>query len=467
MKHYIILLAALVLSAANAMAQTKRSARILNRQVAVENIKATRADNQFFVGMDFCLDELNMPANRRVVLTPTIESGDNSVALQPIVINGTKQKVMYERRDYRKYPDAMAVTRKNGKAQSFSYQAQTEYADWMRNADIVMKEDLCGCGKLDEQESEQIKKMRQPKVAYIAPVAVEQKTYSMSGRAYVDFPVDRTELHPNYRNNPRELSKIVDTINIIKKDANMTITSIEIHGYASPEAPYKHNEYLAANRATTLKNYVRQLVKLDDRLFTVKSTAEDWQGLCKYIRESNLNNRNAILKIAEDNATEPDRREWLIKSQYPEEYRTMLATWYPALRHSDYVITCNVRPFSVEEAKQLIKTKPQLLSQNEMYMVAQTYEPGSKEFNEVFAIAALMYPDDPTANLNAACADINADKWSDALRKLDKAGDSAEADNARGVCYWQIGNEAKAIESFKKAADKGCDTARKNLEDIQ
>ena len=67
MKHYIILLAALVLSAANATAQTKRSARILNRQVAVENIKATRADNQFFVGMDFCLDELNMPANRRVV----------------------------------------------------------------------------------------------------------------------------------------------------------------------------------------------------------------------------------------------------------------------------------------------------------------------------------------------------------------------------------------------------------------
>lgn len=289
----------------------------------------------------------------------------------------------------------------------------------------------------------------------------------MSGRAYVDFPVDRTELHPNYRNNPRELAKIVDTINIIKKDANMTITSIEIHGYASPEAPYKHNEYLAANRAATLKNYVRQLVKLDDKLFKVKSTAEDWQGLCKYIRESNLNNRNAILKIAEDNATEPDRREWLIKSQYPEEYRTMLATWYPALRHSDYVITCNVRPFSVEEAKQLIKTKPQLLSQNEMYMVAQTYEPGSKEFNEVFAIAALMYPDDPTANLNAACADINADKWADALRKLDKAGDSAEADNARGVCYWQIGNEAKAIESFKKAADKGCDTARRNLEDIQ
>ena len=145
----------------------------------------------------------------------------------------------------------------------------------------------------------------------------------------------------------------------------------------------------------------------------------------------------------------------------------MLASWYPALRHSDYVITCNVRPFSVEEAKELIKTKPQLLSQNEMYMVAQTYEPGSKEFNEVFAIAALMYPNDETANLNAACADINEDRFAEALRKLDKAGDSAEAENARGICYWHIGNDEKAIECFKNAADKGCEIAKQNYEDLQ
>lgn len=467
MKHYIILFAALVLCAASMTAQTKRSAKILNQKVTVENIKTIRADNQFFVGMDFCLDELDMPANRRVVLTPTITSGDNSVELQPIVINGTRQKVMFERRDNKKYPGAMAVTRKNGRIQSFSYQTRTDYADWMRSADIVMKEDLCGCGNTDNQETEQIKKMRQPQVAFISPKAVAQKTYSMSGRAYIDFPVDRTELHPNYRNNPRELAKIVDTINVLKKDANMTITSIEIHGYASPEAPYQHNEYLATNRAATLKNYVRQLVKLDDKIFTVKATPEDWDGLCRYLRQSNINNRDAILKIAKDNTIEPDRREWLIKSQYPDEYRTMLSTWYPALRHSDYVITCVVRPFSTAEAKQMIKTKPQLLSQNEMYMVAQTYEPGSREFNEVFAIAALMYPDDPTANLNAACADLNANKYGEALRKLDKAGSSAEADNARGVCYWHLGNESKAIEYFKMAADKGCQTAIDNLEGLQ
>ena len=153
MKHYIILFAALVLCAASMTAQTKRSAKILNQKVAVENIKTIRADNQFFISMDLCLDELDMPANRRVVLTPTIMSGDNSVELQPIVINGTRQKVMFERRDNKKYPGAMAVTRKNGRIQSFSYQTRTDYADWIRSADIVMKEDLCGCGNTDNQET--------------------------------------------------------------------------------------------------------------------------------------------------------------------------------------------------------------------------------------------------------------------------------------------------------------------------
>ena len=68
MKYYIILSAALAISAVNASAQTKRSTKILDRQVAVENIKATRADDQFFVGMDLRLDSLRMPANRRIVL---------------------------------------------------------------------------------------------------------------------------------------------------------------------------------------------------------------------------------------------------------------------------------------------------------------------------------------------------------------------------------------------------------------
>ena len=106
---------------------------------------------------------------------------------------------------------------------------------------------------------------------------------------------------------------------------------------------------------------------------------------------------------------------------------------YPRLRHSDYTVTYTVRPFDVEEAKEILKTKPQQLSLQEMYLVAQTYEPGSPEFNEVFDIAVRLFPDDPTANLNAACTELQKGNLQAAEKYLAKAGQSKAADRIRKI----------------------------------
>lgn len=111
----------------------------------------------------------------------------------------------------------------------------------------------------------------------------------------------------------------------------------------------------------------------------------------------------------------------------------MLDTWYPALRHSDYHITYKVKPFNVEEAKEVLKTKPQQLSLNEMFMVAQTYEPGSKEFNDVMETAVRMFPSDPVANLNAAITRLNEGDTEGAKPYLDKAVNSENAKAARDI----------------------------------
>ena len=91
------------------------------------------------------------------------------------------------------------------------------------------------------------------------------------------------------------------------------MSGINIHGYASPESPYTHNDYLAKNRAKTLTEYVRRMVKLPNNLFTVSSTPEDWDGLIAYIKGSNLEHKNAILAIIADKSLNPDARELKIK----------------------------------------------------------------------------------------------------------------------------------------------------------
>lgn len=76
----------------------------------------------------------------------------------------------------------------------------------------------------------------EPEYLYVRPEAAA-KINTIEGSAYIDFPVNRTEIHENYRNNPAELRKILATIDAVRADADTRILSVTIKGYASPEGP--------------------------------------------------------------------------------------------------------------------------------------------------------------------------------------------------------------------------------------
>ena len=148
-------------------------------------------------------------------------------------------------------------------------------------------------------------------------------------------------------------------------------------------------------------------------------------------------------------------------------YAMLLQDCYPALRHSDYTVRYVVRGFNVEEAKQIIKTRPQQLSLQEMFLVAQTYEKGSDEFNEVFDVAVRMFPDDPTANINAAAIELQRGDLQQAARYLDKADAQASATlNNRGVLKLLQGDLDSAETFFRQAQAKGAAEAGANLNEV-
>ena len=466
MKRYTLLYMSALLAAPCALQAQTDSPRLADNSIVVENKKVEQTGHNLVVDLTFNMDSLHLRSNQRLVFTPIVRStGGQERTMPQIIANGRKQDISYKRYAHKDYPDdAQVVRRKNGTAQSYEYNAIVPYEEWMKNADVVIAEDLCGCGNVEEQDQTVIQRLRTPYMAYLRPKAEARKARTEEGRAFIDFPVDKTTLYPDYRNNPRELDKIVNTINLVKEDKNVSITGIEIHGYASPESPYNYNARLAEGRAKTLTYHVRRLVNLEDRLFKVTSTPEDWDGLREAVLSSNLEHKQEILDIIDDNKLTPDTRERKIKSNYPKEYRFMLDTYYPALRHSDYVVSYTVRPFSVEEAKEILRTKPKQLSLEEMYLVAQTYEPGSDEFNEVFQTAVHLYPEDETANLNAACAEIERGDYKAASRYLAKAGNSPYAAHARGVMAMKQGNDDEARRQFTIAAQGGVKEAQQNLD---
>lgn len=298
--------------------------------------------------------------------------------------------------------------------------------------------------------------------SFITPQMEERKVREESGRAYLDFPLNETTIYPEYRNNPAELAKIKRSIDLIKNDTNVVISHIDIHGYASPEGPYSNNERLARERTRTLKDYVCSQYAFNDTLFTTHYTPEDWDGFVKLLTDTVITHREELLHIAESKSS-PDGKERKIRKRYPEEFRFILQHWFPGLRHSDYTIHYVVRPFTVEQAKQVFQSNPKNLSIEEMFRIAQTYPAGSPEYNKIFMTAVLLNPEHPVANLNAACILLSQGDTKGASLYLDKAGETPEKTLLQGIMQMLSGNYTEAENLLHKAEEAGLPQAGENL----
>lgn len=434
-----------------------------------------RSDDVLLVDLTFNLSDLRLSSGQSVVYTPLIRKGDSLRVLPQLIVNGRARQIIYDRASREADDESIAVRRLNGKEQRVDYHARVPYAAWMDRSEMVLVEDDCGCGWQALGEADEtsyaINLAREPRplMAYVAPRA-EVKTRSLSGSAYLDFPVNRIEIYPDYRQNPRELAAIRETIESVRDDQYATITGISIKGYASPEGTYQHNAYLAENRAKALLDYVRELYDLKDVRTRVDFEPEDWEGLERRVERLDRADKAAVLAVIRDETiTDPDARDNKLKSlNGGETYRFLLSEIYPALRHSDYEVAYTIRPFNVEESKSLIYQDPKQLSLEEMFQVAQTYESGSAEFKEVFEIAVRMYPDDPVSNLNAANTALLNGDTANARRYLAKAADGPEKRLAEGVACWLEGDTAQARSLFESLTGDPVvgEQARANLEQI-
>lgn len=404
----------------------------------VKERTAERSGENLRLRLSIDVSDMRLASGRSVAYTPVIEAGDSTRGLAPILLNGRARHILYERTERADLLPAreFAYRRFNGEQQQLEYQSETPYADWMKRAKVYLAIDTCGCGweqsgagradLLTLNFAEPV--ILDPVLAYVTPQAERVKARKLEGSAFLDFPVNRTEIHPGYRNNPAELAKIRNTINVVRDDPYATITGISIKGYASPEGGYKANSLLADGRAKALLDYVRHLYDFGDARMSVDSEPEDWMGLERAIEQSELPDKEELLAIIRaDEPQDRDAREWKLKSlNGGTSYRIILKEIYPALRHSDYEVDYQIRSFTTDEARALVFSDPSKLSLNEMFLAAQSYGADSGEFGEIFETAARLYPDDPVSNLNAATTAIRDRRLADAKRYLAKASDTPE-----------------------------------------
>ena len=439
-------------------------------RVDIHKLTARSNSGKLVVSMEFVLDELDLKADQLMAFQPVITSADGSreMPLTPFLVTGRRAHIYHERAGSDAYPDAVEMRRRNGSAQTYAYTDVAVYQPWMKGATLAVMQDLCACGdKLEQATAQTVRIDYDPfdevQYAFVTPKVEQPKVREERGSAFLDFRVNRTEIDPQYRKNPEELAKIIRTIDLVKNDTNVLISNIDIHGFASPEGSYANNVRLAKERSNALKDYVRVLHRLPDNLFRVEFTAEDWDGLRRWVEASDLPMRGDLLARI-DAKGEPDTKEAGIRQRYPEVYRRLLSEVYPGLRHADYRVEYVVKPFTVEEARRVFRTKPKQLSLNELFLLGNSYEQGSDAYNEVFETAVRMFPTDETANLNAANIALSRRDVASAEKFLAKAGNSPAAVHARGLLAILKGDYDTARQLLGQAAASGMAEAQHNLD---
>lgn len=439
--------------------------------VGIDQIQISRVRDSVHITFQINLDSIRLRSNRSLVLQPFFKGEGGSQWLPAVEVMGRKRYLYYLRNDLQTYAEAPCRVVKAGKDMQhrLPYETTLPYEPWMENASLYLGEDECGCGQVIDTMQHPLAVADiawHPALVYIAPQVETVKSRQLSGHAYLDFPVNQTKIDPNYRRNPEELAKICATIDSVRSDNDVRIIRIHIKGYASPEGSYTSNARLAEGRTNALKQYIINRYALADTLFNIAFEPEDWEGFRQYVKTSNLLDKDQIMQLIEGDG-DIDSKERQIRARYPQSYRTLLEDCYPALRHSDYRIDYVIRGFNVDEAKQVIRTRPQNLSLQEMFAVAQTYQPGTPEFIEVFQIAVQYYPTDPVANLNAANALLEKGLAQQALPYLMKAGESPEAANSRGVAMRMLERYNDAAKWLHQASDAGLKEAQTNLSGLE
>lgn len=426
------------------------------------------------VDMQLNLTDIPVKSSEVVIIVPYLVNDTDSLALGTLGLYGRRRYIQYQRGLNGNVPMPDIAIKASDATSDYRFNTQLPYQEWMDGATLNLKMNRYGCANCSKGETAYVNgidKWLSPRLnvtaenlIYISPEVDKEKVREIDGSAKVDFPVNSIVLLEDFRNNFAELNAVRASIDSVRDNRDATINSISICGYASPEGSYANNERLAIGRTASVADYVKRIYAFPAGLIMTSSVPEDWDGLRKWVQESNLEHRDNILAIIDDTELSPDAKDQKIRNLYPSEYSTLLNTVYPGLRHTDYRINYSIRSYSdPEEILEVMKTHPGNLSLDELFLAARTLDPDSDEYRELFEVAVRLYPSDPVANLNAANTALLRGDTKAAHSYLDKAGEGKEVSYTRGVLALMERNLDEAETLLTEALEAGIPQAEEML----
>ncbi len=443
------------------------------------------ADRQALLQMTVCLDHLDLNRQHSLRVVPVLVSADGSTeqALPSLVVEGTVRRRVQRRQERlgNAAPQAEAVavvSRSNGTPQTVDYAAAVPFRRWMVGSSLQLRASVVGCAGCAEGDYETAvpnARLLPPmelnyRAPFLPPKEETVKRRSETRSARLQFRLDSYAIAPDFMGNRAELDSVHRSLAAVKDNPDLSVTGVYVTGYASPEGSYSYNLHLSERRAKSFAEYIRKdLQGIAPALVRVDWKGEDWEGVRDGVAKlSGLMKQQEVLNIIDRYTTDRDVCEEQLKALEPSGiYHRLLSEVYPDIRRNEYRIEYNVRHFTVDEGKQMLTTRPDLMSVSEIHQVADSYGKASPRYVDALLKGIEGHPEDVTLLNNVALALMEAGRTPEAVSLLQKAPREGCLLNLLGVAYARLGKDAQAEEAFRQAVAMEDASAADNLKQLQ
>lgn len=416
------------------------------------------ASNGDFLELNYTITPAKPGSAYSLVITPMLCGLKDTVRLEPTIIRGTRNARKYHRDmrlNHKQQTELPYRTAKQADPIVGQMAFDVHNTDWMKEEPLTLcvlteQEGCCKVETLSVECSDPIRYEAPKKVFTFVPALADvaddtgvagalmkdnpvlehiskYRPYDSSrilrkekGMLYVHFPLDKTTLLRDFRDNASILDRIVDITRQIMADSTSHVEKIQIIGLASVEGPQKRNNFLGEGRAEALKDYVQARVDTPDKLYECINGGEAWTELRDQINDSDSHYRQQMLDII-DSEPNLDRREAKLKA--------------------------------LDRGKAYAYLRDNVLSDQRNSGYVRIY------YDYV--------PDTAAATINKASALLRQEKYDEALALLRTVQSDQRAQNALGVALYMTGDKEAGIRCFEAAASNGNAEAIQNLKQLQ
>ena len=259
----------------------------------------------------------------------------------------------------------------------------------------------------------------------------------------------------NVRNSQLKSDSVNDflaALEEIKANERKNLVSTDVVAYASPDGKEDQNNKLSDNRSKSAEKAFNKVTKKNpvEGPVNVQSIGEDWEGFQELVAESDLADKDLIIRVL-SMYSDPAVREKEIKNM-SAVYSTLAKEVLPELRRARFIANVEYTNYTNEELLQLIEDNIDVLDETAILRAATLVKENDQKV-ELYKKAAKKF-DSAVAQYNLAVTYINMDKLGKAKNALENCPKDADWYNAMGVIALRENNIDAAAEYFSNSDTK-------------